>query len=185
MKLTVSVQPTAEPIVLSDIKSFLHMEAGVTDEDSYLTLLITAARAYCEGYQKKAYMKQTLKAVFDTKGLASPWSIELPRSFALQSVSSVKMTTGATTTNVADFYVSDDIVAKVVIEESGLTADSIAIEYVTGVDSADNVPAQVKQAMRMLIAHWFENRSAVTMESVAPKELPLAVKSLLDQGRVM
>lgn len=185
MKLTVILQPTKEPITLSDVKSFLRMDESQTYDDSYLTALIATARAYCEGYQRKAYMTQTLKAIFDTEGLESPWRIKLPRSFALQSVSSVKITTRATTTVVTDYNVSDDLLAEVVIETSGLTADRIAIEYVVGTDSADNVPVQVKQAMRMLIAHWYENRSAVTMESVVPKELPLAVKDLLNQGRVM
>ena len=44
---------------------------------------------------------------------------------------------------------------------------------------------QVKLAIRMLVAHWFENRTAVSFSNAVPREVPLAVKALLEPGRIM
>ncbi|WP_374044931.1 head-tail connector protein, partial [uncultured Phascolarctobacterium sp.] len=44
---------------------------------------------------------------------------------------------------------------------------------------------QVKLAIRRLVAHWFENRTAVSFGNTIPREVPLAVKALLEPGRII
>jgi uncharacterized phiE125 gp8 family phage protein len=52
----------------------------------------------------------------------------------------------------------------------------IAIQFVAGVAAA-SVPATLKQAVRLLVAHWFMNREAVTEGGF--EELPLGVQRLI------
>ena len=52
MKLECVEQPTQEPVALEEIKEYLRIDGD--DEDVLLASLITAARCYCEDYQKQA-----------------------------------------------------------------------------------------------------------------------------------
>ena len=54
---------------------------------------------------------------------------------------------------------------------------SITITYVVGHANAAAVPKLWKQAMLMLIGHWFENRSAVTVGGI-PNETPIGYERI-------
>lgn len=56
--------------------------------------------------------------------------------------------------------------------------NAVAIEFDAGWADALSVPEQVKQAVKMLAAHWYENREPVTIGTNS-FPLPLAVDSLL------
>lgn len=56
--------------------------------------------------------------------------------------------------------------------------NAVAIEFDAGWDDAASVPEPIKQAVKMLAAHWYENREPVSIGST-PFELPMAVESLL------
>src|SRR5690606_1240366 len=58
----------------------------------------------------------------------------------------------------------------------------IRIEYTAGYGAAEKVPERVKQAMLLLIAHWYENREAVVVGAVG-RSVELAVDALLGQDR--
>lgn len=49
------------------------------------------------------------------------------------------------------------------------------------IDSAEKVPSQVKQAMRLLVAEWVKNRESTT--AGAMQEIPNGVNALLMQCR--
>jgi len=50
------------------------------------------------------------------------------------------------------------------------------------VDPAGNVPMAIKQALLLLIGHWYENREAAQKDKL--EALPFAVQALVDQYRV-
>jgi hypothetical protein len=54
---------------------------------------------------------------------------------------------------------------------------SVAVEWTAGYGSADAVPPQIRHAAKMLITHYFENRSAVADRAGSP--VPEAVDALL------
>lgn len=67
---------------------------------------------------------------------------------------------------------------------------SIRIRYLAGYRSqgspagADKVPKKVKQALRMMVAHWYENREAVATETrQIPTVMPFGFERLLDPLR--
>lgn len=67
------------------------------------------------------------------------------------------------------------------------TTNGIRVRWLAGYgDSSDGalpLPAAIRQALLMLIAHWYENRTAVAIGSAAG-EMPLGVQDLLRPKRV-
>jgi len=59
--------------------------------------------------------------------------------------------------------------------------NAIAMTYTCGYGAtAASVPAPIRQAMLLLIGHWYENREAVVIGNVLGfREIPIAVESLL------
>ena len=56
---------------------------------------------------------------------------------------------------------------------------AIEVDFIAGYGStAASVPADLKVAIRMLIAHWYEQREAVATGTIATT-IPLAVESIL------
>ena len=58
-----------------------------------------------------------------------------------------------------------------------LNAFEIAFSVGYG-DEADDVPAPIRYALKLLVAHWFERREPVVL-SGAPQEVPTTVAGLL------
>lgn len=61
---------------------------------------------------------------------------------------------------------------------------AVRITYTAGYASRAAIPEVIKQAMRMQISHWYENREAVITGTIS-KELELGAQYLLDKVRIM
>src|SRR5665213_2065079 len=57
MALLLTTPPTAEPLALADVKA--HLRLAITDDDTYITALITSARRSVESRYALALMPQT------------------------------------------------------------------------------------------------------------------------------
>lgn len=194
MNLVLTTPPVNEPLEVADVKTYLRLD-DVTDtsEDDYLSALITAAREYCEGFQNRAYITQTWQMSFDY------WPsrvIELPRG-NLQTVDRVTYKNSAgieTTLSETQHYV---------VSTRGVSGrlsptyaqhwpsfvpfplDAVVIEFTCGYgDTAETVPQKVKQAMKLLISHWYENRTPLSDTGKAPGEIAFAVSALLWMDRI-
>lgn len=64
-----TVDPAFEPVTLAQAKSQLNVDPTLTDDDAYISILIQAAREYCENYTSRAYVPQTWRYSLD----AFPW----------------------------------------------------------------------------------------------------------------
>lgn len=184
--LTVVTPPAKEPLDLGDVKRHLRYEPGY--EDVLILSLITAARQYVETWTGKALITQTLRLTRDYfPGLREGYTFRLPKP-PLATVTSVQYTdtAGATQTVDSATYVVD-VTAEV--GRIGLAWGEIwptdAIEQIAAVKvnytagyglTGASVPAPIKQAMLLLIGHWFVNREAVGSVG-GPVEM--AVSSLL------
>jgi len=183
MKLKVITPPATEPVGLPDIKPQLRIDLDDESYDATLTPLITAAREWCEGFQNRAYLTQTLELALDE------WprgEIRLPRP-PLQSVTSLTYTDrdGNTATWASSNYIVDDYSEPAeIVRASGVCwptaclvpANGVKVRYVAGHAAAGSVPERVKQAIILLVAAWFDNPGC---------EPPDAVKSLLSLDRVV
>lgn len=190
MALVLTQAPATEPLTLAEAK--LHMRVEVADDDSLITSLITAARQWCEAFQGRAYITQTWQLWLDAWPEGD--EIRLPRP-PLQSVVTVKYygADGAEyVMPAADYLVDTKSEPGRLVLGYGKTwpsvtlrpASAIAIEFVAGYGAVSAVPEKVKQAMKLLVAHWYEHREAVLTGSIS-KELEFAVGALLWQERVV
>jgi uncharacterized phiE125 gp8 family phage protein len=172
-----------EPVSLAEAKAHLRVDQDY--EDALIAQLIVAARSFVE---------RTLSLALITQG----WSYfldALPRSLAValpispvQAVSAVKLhgADGGAVTLEAESYSVDVLSqpARLVLNGAmpavvarALNAFEIAFSAGYGDDAAD-VPAPLRQAIMLLVAHWFERREPVALGATA-QEVPATVAGLL------
>lgn len=190
MGLVLVTDPAEEPVSLAEAKSHLRVE--VSDDDSYITSLIQVAREMAENILRRALITQTWKLVLDE--FPSGDEIELPLP-PLQSVSSVKYTPNGSSQQTFDAgnYIVDTasepgrIVLKSDKSWPGDTLEAAAgveVTFVCGYgDAGADVPLSIRQAMLLLIGHFYESREAVIIGTIT-RELPLGAKRLLWPYRV-
>ena len=152
--------PKAEPLNLEEVKLHLRINPGDTSEDiDILAPLISAAREYCENYCGKSLAEQTITVYSEMSG-----TLALPRAPVI-SVDSVTVD-GETAEYTADVHYGT-----VTVNKPGAT-----ITYTAGYEE---VPYLVRQAMLLLIGHWYTNREAVIQGSTT--EIDIAVRAMLNQ----
>jgi uncharacterized phiE125 gp8 family phage protein len=184
--------PEEEPISLADAKA--HLRVTHDAEDDVISALIAAAREYAEGYQGRGLVTQTWEAVFDRwpfRGLGPGDPIVLPGG-RLASVTSVKYTDpdGAEGTMDPGDYVVDTLrePGRVYLAYGAnwpslrAVPNAVRVRYVVGADAAD-VPLATRQGMLLLIGHWYANREAVAVGTIA-NEMPVGARPLLDVHRL-
>lgn len=157
-------------------------------DDEVLVGLIKTARQWCEMYQRRAYISQSITWTLDDfQEVFEPFRPPLISVTTLKYID----TAGAQQTLDASNYVVDTESEPGRIYEAFTTTwpsirgdrNSVEIIYTAGYGTtAATVPQNIKQAMLLLIGHWFENRETAGIMTI--KEMPLAVQSLLMQDRV-
>jgi uncharacterized phiE125 gp8 family phage protein len=186
MALKLSVPPEAEPITLEEAK--LHCKVEVDDDDDLIEALITAAREYCEGFQRRAYITQTWELWLDSFP-STPLTLPLP---PLQSVDSIKYyDTDNIETEFEEYYVdtnSEPGRLELNYGESWPTVilrdiNSVCITFTAGYGGAGDVPQKVKQAILLIVSAWYENRENFISTGAMPKDIPLGAASLLWMDR--
>ena len=192
MALICVTEPVVEPVSLAEAK--LHMRVEVTEDDALIAGLITAAREHLESTSRPqlAMLTQTWRYVADAWPTGD--TLEL-RPWPLQSVSSIKYTdedgteaTLASTEYVVDTYSEPGRVRlKSAASWPSVTLaalNGLAVEFVAGYgDTPGDLPQRLRQAVLLLVAHWYENREPVLVTGAVPKELPLAVAALMRHWR--
>ncbi len=187
MALVLTAAPAAEPIALTEVKAHLRIDAG--DEDALLSALIVAARMFVERTLGIALITQGWSYFFDVWPQAG--CIALPLR-PVQAVGAVKVhdgSGGSVTLDAVSYAVdllSDP--ARLVLKGAlppatarELNAFEVAVTGGYG-DEADDVPGPIVQALKLLVAHWFERREPVVLESSA-QEVPTMVAALLSPYR--
>lgn len=166
---------TTEPITTAQAKT--HCVIDTSDDDTYVDILIKAARQTVEDDTDRAMLNQTWKIYLDDFPASSSKAIYIPRS-PLSTVTSIKYTdtNGVQQTWNSDEYDDDKATEPArIIPAYGYTWPStrgdpsnVIIESVHGyganVGAAALLPSGLLMAMYLLIAHGYEHREAV-MES--------------------
>lgn len=186
MGLRLVTPPSAEPLTLADAKAHLRVEH--TAEDALIEGYISAARARCEEYQRRAYLTQTWELTLD----GFPYgAIRLPRP-PLQSVESVtyRDADGVMRTMDPDAYRvdTDGDVGEISLApgaswppaRSGTGA--VRVRFVAGAEDLQDVSETVRQAMRFYVGHYYANREAVAI-GASVVAIPEAAKALLGPNR--
>lgn len=177
-------KPILRPITLEAAKRHLRVDHAHDDAD--ITDLIDAAAAWCETTSHVALMRQTFRLVLDRFPAGC---ITLPRP-PVHAITQIAYDTDDDADEIIDpseYRLSADsepavvepVLGQVWPTSSGQSG-SVRITYTAGVDDEDDLPAQAKMAVKLLVGHWYANREAVAEGNVG-REVELGVTSLLRQ----
>ena len=167
--------PAVEPITLAEMKAYLRVDDDDDAQDSVIAGLIKAARLTVEGASRRVLIEQRWRVVLDR------WPpdrvVPLPLS-PLISVESIKVfdAKGAAAGIAAEAIDGDRFgdpprIAVADAPEPGKARNGILIEVLAGYGSAaEAVPAGLRLAIKILVAHWFENRGDVAGAQILPLE---------------
>ena len=190
LKPVLITPPKKLPVSVSELKP--HVRADSDDDDAVLQFMLSAATAKLDGYDGitgRALMQQTW---------AQSWpgfcSDVLRLALApLQSVTSVTYFDSADapqTVSAANYRVHTDARGAYVKLKSGLSwpstadrDDAVTVTYVCGAATAADVDPKIKQAIRLLAAHFYENREGI-MAGAQPIEVPLGFDFMRPVRRV-
>ena len=189
MNLKLISDSTQEPLALADAKAQCRVDIDTDDE--LLMSLIKAARVYCEKISWRTYMPQTWEAWLTAWPSGNCIALPMP---PLASVTWIKYydTADVETTLPTSVYTVDTIAEPGAVRlKYGQTwptstllreYNAIGIRFVCGYAIDEDVPENLKQAMKLLIGHWYENREAVLVGTIS-KKIEFAVQSLLGLNR--
>jgi len=185
MAIKIITEPTTEPVTLDEAKA--HCRVDGTDEDDLITTLIVAARQYCEQRQNRAYLTQTLELTLD-RWPRFPVNIPHPPLVSVESIKYYGTDDTEYIWSTTEYFVDADSEPGRVSLRYAKTTPTVTLRPVNGVKvryvaGASEVAQTVKQAMLLLIGHWYINRESV-LTGVTSKEIEFAVSALLGIDRV-
>ncbi len=185
MPATLLTPPAAEPLSLIDAKAFLRVEHG--DDDALIAALIAAARGHVEAFARCALVAQTWRLTLDRW----PESGRIrPRIGPLQALAAARLRDdggGETALEVGSFVV-DRATGEIAAPPWALpppprAAAGIELDLDVCFGAAADVPPMLAQALRMLVAHWYENRGLIAIgQSVAM--MPASINAMIAAYRV-
>jgi len=174
--------PAAEPVGLAEAKAYLRIDGD--DEDELVGMLVTAARLTVEVECGRALIQQRWRLSLDRW----PRGCEIRVPIApFRACEAVRVHAGAGTPSLVppDAYIAD------AAEEGGRIlmtgtppaparrAGGIEADIVVGYGPrAGDVPGPLRQAVRLLVARWFERRGDDPLDE-GPARLPGDVAALL------
>lgn len=201
--LKVTTVPVNKPVTTTEMKLWLQLDSGFTDDDTLIADLIDAAVESCQVYTQRSLITQTLTYRLDrfpTHMNQEPWwdgvrqgaITELYGSYdflpltrgPLQSVTSLSTfdDSNAETTFSSDNYFADTQNDRIVLNDGQIWPvdlrdwDAVKVVYVAGYgDDASDVPAPIRTGIKMHVAKMYETRTAC--------ELPEDCKRLYNNER--
>lgn len=171
--LTLLTPPAAEPLELAEAK--VHLRVDHTADDDDIQDLIVAARELVEEQCGQSLLTQTWQLALDR---FPPWQLYLLRgpvqsvtSIVYQDYQGVTQTVGASTYRVS---LAEGLVEPVWAgywPPIQIVAGGVVVTFLAGYGPAPgDVPRRAKQAIKLLVGHWWRNREAVGTVG-APVEL--------------
>lgn len=175
MSLRLITAPATKPVTTAEAKAQCRVDSS--DEDTLIDTYIAAATSFVEFYTGRALISQTWELVLDDFSDA----ILIPKG-PVVSITSVKYfdTADVEQTLAADQYALDSASDPawlvrpddVTYPEVADGVNNVIIRFVAGYST---LPAEIKAAILVLIASWFDNRSTGVV--------PDGVHSLLSNHR--
>jgi len=186
MAFDIVTAATTEPITLTEAKNFLRVDH--TDDDTLISVLITASRQMCEEYTRRILVTTTIDEFFDQFPTNS-WNnlhnmIYLSRG-PVASITSVKYVNeiGSELTIDSSKYVTDLISEPARIQSTdgwfslAGVMNQVIVRYVVGSD-VSSIPKPLIQGMMLVISDLYDQRGDRV------KRLPTASEYLWNPYRV-
>ena len=184
MNLRLYTAGTVDAVSLEEAK--LHVRQDGSADDDLILGLIELARNYVEETCNLALINQTWDLYLDHFPVGDEFVVP---KWPLVSVTGIYYTaegaseaTFASGNYVVDAYRQP---GRVVLDDSAawpgnelIVVNGVRIRFVAGFGAAgSNVPRMIRQAMLLMIGHWYENRESTREKAILP--IPMGVDSLL------
>ena len=160
MRIKTITEPTTEPITLDEAKLFSRIDTNA--DDSLVTMLITAARRFCENYCHIKIAEQTINIIYDYRDLCyNLYYIDLGIP-----VNSINSFTYYNTSNEAAIFdennyflssTNDRLILNNGLPSNSRVYDTVVIEAIAGFET---VPEDIIKGIQSLIAYAYQNREA-------------------------
>lgn len=178
--------PEREPLSLSEAKLFLKVDHDA--EDGLVTALVASARRFVEARTGRILIRQTFRLVRD--GWPASGIIPLPMAPVSEILAARVRNADGSSTSIqpATFALNAGRAPALLrvdpsrLPRPGVPYDGIEIEVAAGYgDDPADVPADLMEAVRLTLAHAYENRAAPG----DPLAFPAALDALLQPYRVV
>jgi uncharacterized phiE125 gp8 family phage protein len=179
--------PAVEPLTLAEAKAYLRVETP--DDDDLIAALIAGARIHVEAETRRALITQSWRLSRDAwppdgRLAVLPAPLQTMTAVRVYDESNVSHALD-TQTFVPDLAGSALVFAPWALPMPGRSAAGIELEVVCGYGgAAADVPEPLRQAIRLLVGHWYENRGVVAIGHETAV-LPVTVAALLAPYRVL
>lgn len=183
--------PTADPVTVAEAKT--HLRVTVSDDDTYIGDLIARAVGVIDGPNGIGVCMVSQQWKYTADLFPAVFVIPLGPLISVDAIGYVDGDGATQTVDAADYRVMNAGGLATITPAYGTSWPSIrnvsgAVTVTFTAGYLDNlsspnvgeVPAPLKGAVLMLVAHWYENREVMGDED----EMPFGVAPLLDQYRV-
>lgn len=174
--------PSGAIITLADAKQ--HLRVDYSDDDTLVQEFIDAAVAHLDGYSGRLgrpLLSQTWSQSFADFS-ASPWRLRFADFISVTSITYFDAANTTKTLSPTIYSVLTDEIGPYINLVSGNSYpnvfsrdDAVTVTWVCGYA---NIPADIKVALKMMVAHWYENRGVIVTEKRL-ESIPMAVDALL------
>lgn len=180
MKFTVADNPTGIDIIsLVDMKEFLRVDHS--DEDVTITAILASAAIAVQDYTGRVFVSSTY-----TMKLDSFYNVEIPAQIgSVTGVTYYDTTNTSVTLDASKYYYdANRVPARVTfIDPPSTYVDMFNSVTITGAIGKAALPP-LQHAIKMLAAHYYENRRAVIV-GVKASKIPFGIEAILNPYRII
>lgn len=158
--------PELEPVTLAEAKAFLRVDDGA--EDALIATLVTSARLHIEATTGRTLLSQSWRAVLDRWPADGAVRLPVAPLLSVTSVTAYDEAGGAHALGLAQFR-TETAPARLLLPPTveGMPVlrqrQGIEIDYSAGYGAAAaDVPADLRQALLVLVGSWFEHRDSAS-----------------------
>jgi uncharacterized phiE125 gp8 family phage protein len=190
MALVLTSGPAEEPVSLAEAKAHLRIDG--TAEDTLIGSLVVTSRLHIEAALGLALITQSWSHFIDVWPRGSELALPLRPVQAVTAVQLYGENESVETLAPETYFLDGAASPARLVRRGGLAwpkprriANSIEIAFTAGFGSAGaDVPAPIRQAILLLIAHWYEHREPVEV-GAAHAPVPPMVSELLQPYRLV
>lgn len=176
--VTTVSDPTAEPITVSDAKSYIRIGHG--KDDTIISGLIQAERKNLENQANRSFITQT--KIYRTDQLKTETKLPYGPVQSITSVATIDSAGSTSDIDTSDYYQASD---RLVFEEAPPVEErevlGFEVKYQTGFsDSAAGVDEDIKTALKDQVAHRYEMRG----QGGSGQEVTPMARTLINDAKV-
>ncbi|WP_417684649.1 head-tail connector protein [Roseibium sp.] len=187
MTSTLIAPPGVEPVTVADMRA--HLRLTGPQEDALLSELVVAARQQVERETGRALIAQGWRLYLEHWPVGRIIQLPVAPVIAVTEITAYDHDGNAHVLDAGDYALDRSVTparvrVKVGAGVSSSSLNGLEVDFTAGYgETAEDVPVTLKQAIRLLAAHWFENREAGTQ--AVQGSLPHGLDRLLAVNKVL